>query len=260
VTPEQEDEVRRALAAAAHPERLQAADEPGGRPPADPRMPADVAARLDEVLEALVAPRTGARKRRWPQALAVAAAAAVVVGAGAAVVTRGLPSAGSDSSASSATDSRAGSDRSGDSGSDPGGDSGGDPGAPTARKTSGGPLAAQPQSPSSDDEGSRTGAGPRAPAPGRATRLELHRATLQRDLERLLAAGPTALRRAEAEQPACSAPALRAGEQRLAVRLDGRPATLVLGVPTGGRRAAGVYSCSDPRTPLSRTTVPLTAP
>ncbi|NUS51222.1 MAG: hypothetical protein HOQ22_09325, partial [Nocardioidaceae bacterium] len=42
----------------------------------------------------------------------------------------------------------------------------------------------------------------------------------------------------------------------LAVRLDGEPATLVLGRPRGGTREARVYSCADPSAPAADTTVP----
>jgi hypothetical protein len=79
-------------------------------------------------------------------------------------------------------------------------------------------------------------------------------------VERLVAAGPAALLRRGADQPGCRAPAVRPGVQRLAVRLDGRAASLVLGDTRSGRRTARVYSCTDPHTPAATTTVPVSTP
>jgi hypothetical protein len=279
VTPEQEEQVRRALAAAAHPDTdVHRTGEPGSPRPADPPMPADVAARLDEVLAELateqaaslrsdtsrpatsrpeissaaaspLAGRGAAGKRQWPRALAVAAAAAVVVAGGAAAVKGGFGTSttSNDSSAGSAAESHAGSNPS-----------------TSRQKTSGRPQAALPLHPSAGDKAPGTGAGPRSPAAGPAAGPvngpELHRATLRRDVERLAAGGPAALLRRAADQPGCRAPAVHAGEQRLAVHLDGRAASLVLGATTDGRRAARVYSCTDPHKPVATTTVPVSAP
>ncbi|MDX6299938.1 MAG: hypothetical protein QOF53_1152 [Nocardioidaceae bacterium] len=240
-------------------------------------MPADVVARLDGVLAELateraagvgsynsrpdasrpdispaaltLAGRGAARKRRWPRTLAVAAAAAVVVAGGAAAVIGGFgtSSTSNDSSAGSAAESHAGSNPS-----------------PSRQKISGRPQAALPLRPSAGNKAPGADGGPRSPAAGPAdgpfTRPDLHRATLRRDVERLVAGGPAALLRRAADQPGCRAPAVRAGEQRLAVRLDGRAASLVLGVTTGGRRTARVYSCTDPRKPVATTTVPVSMP
>ena len=115
VTPEQEEQVRRALAAAA---RAEDAETPATMPPA-------VAARLDGVLAELVqsrsttqaaspAPGRGPdelaahRARRRLNVLVAAAALAVIAAAGGAVVTGGLGGAGGSSDGGAASsDSRA---------------------------------------------------------------------------------------------------------------------------------------------------------
>src|SRR4051794_6668257 len=97
MTPDQEEEVRRALAAAAN-----------DRTP----LPPDVAGRLDDVLADLVAARqreplgegTGATdergSRRWSRVL-VAAAVVCLVALGSLAVTRSLTSGGTDAPSSS---------------------------------------------------------------------------------------------------------------------------------------------------------------
>ncbi len=112
MTPEQEEQVRRALRAAAQ------ADDPG-------RMPPEVANRLDEVLADLAGPKgqpkehVGAaadelaarRKRRWPNVVVAAAAVAVIVAVGGAVATGGfgtLGGGGDSTSAEKAASSDAG--------------------------------------------------------------------------------------------------------------------------------------------------------
>jgi hypothetical protein len=53
----------------------------------------------------------------------------------------------------------------------------------------------------------------------------------------------------------CATPPTGPGERVLAVRLDGKPATLVLGVVRGDSRSARVYSCDDVASPMARATV-----
>ena len=112
MTPEQEEQVRAALAAAGP-------DEPTPMPP-------EVVARLQGILDELVEPRVTAqaqaqagdpgpaagtlarrRRRRWPDVLVAAAAVVVIAGAGAAVVTRGF-GIGSSPMSDSASSSRRG--------------------------------------------------------------------------------------------------------------------------------------------------------
>jgi hypothetical protein len=237
VTPEQEEAVRRALAAAAHPvDHPEGTDPEGGHRP-DPPVPPEVAARLDEVLDGLVAPRLAARRGRWRRAVAVAAAAAVIVVGGAAAVTGGFGSSpGSDTSAGGSADSRSTAGPSSRSGE-----------APTP-------------SPKTGAEAPRTAREPRALAADPAATPQLHRASLRRDVQRLVTAGRGAVPGRQLAQSGCLTPATLPGEDRLAVRLDGRRASLVLGVPSGGLRTARVYSCTDSRTPVATTRVDRSAP
>jgi hypothetical protein len=46
------------------------------------------------------------------------------------------------------------------------------------------------------------------------------------------------------------------GERLVAVRLDGRPAVLVLSAPVDGSRTARVYGCTRPGAPVASATVP----
>jgi hypothetical protein len=218
VTPEQEEQVRRALAAVADHDR-------------DPRVPTEVAARLDDVLAELTEPRRvaatepdpavaarhdqlAARRRRGQRRhrLLVAAAVAVIALAGGAVVVRGIEggasSDGSSSSAGGAAEDRAG-----------GGSSG---------------------------HGSGAGAEPR-----------LRTATLAQDVRRVVA-GPAAAssRRRLAQQapaggggqgtdgPGCRLPSTAPGGLATPVRLDGRRAVLLVSPPRAGRRTARVLSCT----------------
>jgi hypothetical protein len=254
VTPEQEEHVRRALAAAGR-------DDPAG-PSAG--MPPEVAARLDEVLEELAAPRrareetstgTGAgghvvpfadgidaqRRRRRPQALVIAAVVSVIALAGGAVATGGfgaLSGGGDSTSAGSAASGTR--DDAGDEAQAPSGANG------LAPKTAGGDaLAAVPR---------------------------LRRDHLRGDVDRLLNGGgvaafgvPPAREGASASPPSptgarspgarCVRPATGAGDRLVAVRLDGRRATLLLRPAAGGTREAQVYSCGDPTTPVASTEV-----
>jgi hypothetical protein len=244
VTPEQEEQVRRALAAAAAQE-------------GSPTMPPEVVTRLDGVLDELAAPRraaraphevadevTARRRRRWPQVLVAAAAVSVVGLAGAAVVTDQLTGSGSGSSS-------AGSASSTD-------DGGGAAAGQGARGTEKGPVPSEvPEAAGGDGSSDRAGPPP-----------ELRTATLGRDVERVLAGrGAFALRgrglsgpaqgqsSAEGNAATCAVPATRRGDRLLAVRLDGQAATLVVGPVRQGARVARVYACDRADAPAARTVV-----
>jgi hypothetical protein len=264
VTPEQEEQVRRALGAAAHP---------GAAARPDPPMPPDVVDRLDTVLAELVAPRVAAsepagqtvnqttgqpadqtadelavrRRRRWPNALVAAATVAGITLAGVAIGTGGLGlagrSGGESTTAGGSTRTPSGDTateaRSRSTGSSPDTSTRRSTGTPTGAATGGaGPAAPrQPRSLAGQDAGTRS----------------LRTPTLAGDVRRLVdrrtAPGPAngAL--------ACRRPPVHEGDRLLGVRLDGRLATLVLGPPVGGRQQARVYSCQHPGTPLATTTV-----
>ena len=239
MTPEQEEQVRRALAAAG---RAESEGERGSLPP-------DVAARLDHVLAELVHGRSQAagtqagtpsgqpdelaarRRRKWPNVLVAAAAVAVIAAAGGAVVTRGLGTSGGDSGASSASS-----------------DTGGGAAQDRVRPESG--LVASP-APSD-------GGGFVAPVPV----PRLRTATLGADVRRAAAALTSPAKNAEgaggnsARAAACATPAAPRGADVVDVRLDGKRATLVLDPPADGARVARIYSCDDPSTPVATRTVP----
>lgn len=233
MTPEQEEQVRRALAAAARP-----VDTPDGPP-----MPPDVVARLEAVLGELVSPAassgatTGARaagdelaarrRRRWPNVLVAAAAVSAIAFGAVSVTTGGL----------------GGSDETGNASSAGAGDTTADRGATKA------PEAA----PSKDvvpDSGQ-----PRSMAPEGPPGPPLRASTLTEDVQSLVDGGPESLARARPLQATCAAPPLKKGEQLLGVRLDGRRASLVLGTPRSGSREARVYLCNDPVAPVATTSV-----
>jgi len=240
VTPEQEEGVSRALAEVARGQALPTGD--AGAP--DPPMPPDVVARLDGVLEELAAPRRGAggtdelaaRRRRSPHVLVAAAAACVIALAGAAVVTRGFGTAPGGSGTESTTAGR----------SLPGSQEDREPGASGGAVTPRGEgVPAPPVEPRALRPGASAGAAADGP--------ELHRATLAGDVQGVLDG-----RRQRTGTPTattCRTPTVRRGEEVLAVRLDGRRATLLLGAPRDGRRSAAVLSCTRPGTPLARTSV-----
>jgi hypothetical protein len=54
---------------------------------------------------------------------------------------------------------------------------------------------------------------------------------------------------------ACVQPELRPGDAWMQVRLDGRPAVLVLRAPEGRRHAAQVFTCDDGETPAASTRI-----
>lgn len=251
MTPEQEEQVARALAETARHEPV-------------PPIPPEVAARLDDVLADLVAdrarggtpagqertaearPGTGvdevaarrrARRSSW---LTAAAAVTLIAAAGAAVATNGFgTTSDSDSSTTSA----------------------------------GGSTTVQPPGPDAarDDAGSQEKAAPESSAPSTsasgAGAPQLRSSTLVADVQRVLRedvtrteARPAPRRKALTGPPTgtpCATPPTGPGERVLAVRLDGEPATLLLGALRGGSRPARVYSCDDLGDPVASATVPL---
>ena len=234
MTPEQEEQVQRALGAVA---RAEDGPEHQG-------IPLDVADRLDEVLHELVAERAdrastlpapvgqdelaARRHRRWPNALVAAAAVAAIAAAGGAVATGGFGLGGQgDSTASSASDSTAGEASPKDS----------------ERGLRG--------SPSTDSSPETSAAG----VPSLSSR------TLAEDVRKVVAAGPGAYPsprkdgrrftspRHSAGVP-CSRPAVPPGVRTVDVRLDGEPAILVLRPVKDRIFVARVYSCAS-ASPLS---------
>jgi hypothetical protein len=258
VTPEQEEQVRRALSAAARAEddlaRRASAEDPSQDTGGPATIPADVAARLDTVLEDLLVPRVEAdpprdelavrRGRRWPSVLVAAAALCVIALAGGAVATGGFGlggGTGQHSTTGSAPSTGA---------AHPGvGDSARRPSAPEMV----GPSVMGPGHAPSD-----TGSAPE-PSAGRSMAVSaagppLRTLSLTHDIQRLV----DRARPLPAGLPpgsTCVPPVRHPGEELLGVRLDGRRATLVLGRPENGRQAARVYSCADPRNPAASTTV-----
>jgi hypothetical protein len=228
VTPEQEEQVRRALGAVA---RAEDGPERQG-------IPLDVADRLDDVLHELVASRASRgtplpaavgqdelaarRHRRWPNALVAAAAVAAIAAAGGAVATGGFGLGGQGGS-----------------------------GATSASDAAGGQVAPE------DSQRGLTGPSPSAgPSDGKASDKipQLFKRTLKSDLEAVVAAGPegrltprndgrrfTAPRHAAGGR--CTRPALPKGAETVDVLLDREPATLVLIPVKDGARVARVYSC-----------------
>jgi hypothetical protein len=234
VTPDQEEQVRRALGAVA---RAEDGPERQG-------IPHDVAARLDEVLHELVAGRSAPartlsaavgqdelaarRHRRWPNGLVAAAAVAAIAAAGGAVVTGGFGLGGqSDSNAGSTSDA----------GVAPKDNERGLPGPSLSSGPSGGPTAL------------------------RIPRLSSE--TLRRDVEQVVKTGPEtylspnkdgrrliAPRRADGIR--CALPTVSGGSVVVDVLLDNVAATLVLRPGKDGSRAARVYSCVN-ASPLTDT-------
>ncbi|HEX4977502.1 MAG TPA: hypothetical protein VFV40_06510 [Nocardioides sp.] len=230
MTPEEQEAVRRALAAT---------------PPVGP-MPPEVVARLEATIADLAAARPSAgapaeqtatvsdleerRRRRWPRVL-VAAASVAVLAYGVGTVLPDLEPQAETAATGSAEDSAA--DRELAEGD---GDAGAAPLQPPGA-VSDGPV------------------------------LELRAATLQRDVARHLeqgrvaaqSGGPAALDsgdRYARGDGTCLLPALRPGDEVAAARLDGRRATLVVRRAQGATREAQVYWCGDGRTLLAETRIP----
>lgn len=259
MTPEQEEQVRRALGAVARHE------------PVTP-MPPDVAARLDAVLAGLAdsgltdsgpgsAPGDlGAdvpsrqRHRRWSVVLVAAAAAAVVVLAGGVVGLRELTGSGAPQHEAGATASGgASASRSATTPQGPAafgvrGPAGRTRGVPLlstatlardVQRVVDGGLAAPARRPAPSPVASRTlgsSAGPSRAFPGSGS-------------------GPVTLAPSAGRFPArCAAPPVGPGVQLLAVRLDRRPAWLAVPV-RAGTEVARVYACDSTGTPVATATV-----
>lgn len=270
MTPEQEEQVRRALAVAGGP-----------REPVDPSVPPEVLARLDGVLGELTAGRSAAaervasaggaavaddlaerrsRRSHRPNVLVAAAAVAVIAAAGGAVATDGfgLTSGGGDDGPTSASAGRAPAD------------------APEQASPSGTPGSSSATGP--------TFAQRRALAADAAGTPRLRSATLRRDVGRVVGrvAGvgaavplaqawlvePTAVPGsptpsssagggADVAPTTCLTPATRPGQELVGVRLDGRRASLVLSRPSGGTQLAALYRCGDPSRPVRTLRVPV---
>ena len=244
MTPEQEEQVRRAL---------------GSLPPEGP-VPADVAARLDATLADLVAERTDGsaavptddlaarrRRNRWRTGL-VAAASVAVLGVGIGTVLDDLTQGEADQATS------------GEAASDAGG----------ARELA-------PEQAPQDSAGGDADAPKAADAPDGVQYLATERqdvssSTLDRDVARVAAltpvraeregglttdgTAPEANGRTLAAIAPCAMPATRAGDQLAPVRLDGQRATLLLRPADDGTREAQIYSCDDGDDVLASTVVP----
>jgi hypothetical protein len=262
VTPDEEEQVRGALAAAL----------PVGA------VPPEVVARLDATLAGLVQQRqqaaaaeavTGAgggaaagahpvdeleqrRRRRWPRVL-VAAASLAVLAYGAGTVVTGLSGGGGDAMSTAARDETV-SGGGAESGSDSGGGA-----APEQSEGAPGML------PSAGKDGiSVLGQADGRLLTGRTVVLDS--ATLREDVGRLVRSETVTDRRRPERRGAedgdvarlvapCAAPRLARGDRLAAVRLDGRRATLVVRTPVDGTAEAQVYACDDASRMLAHTAV-----
>jgi hypothetical protein len=229
---------------------------------ADPTpLPDRVAAHLDDVLAGLVAERsappetaardlpsvvdlTERRRRRRLPAVLVAAASVAVVALGITNVLSNGSGAGNDSSASSNSASSARKD------------------GPAAGDT----LVAPDTSVPTPSPGARMqagkkknplGAGSGAASGTQKTLPRLHRASLDADVRRIAgsaaASTPKNASPQLSDRSRCELPPAARRDQVVAVRLDGRHATLVLRAAKGGTREAEVYACHDVATPVART-------
>jgi hypothetical protein len=233
LTPVDEESVRRLLLAASGPVPT----------------PDDVAARLDDVLAGLQAERDGSaaapvtdlaahRRRSWPKVL-VAAAAVVVVGVGIGNISDNSGGGGGDAATSARVDAA----------------EGGRAAAPEAGEAEIAPPAEDSDATSERD--TLLGTVPTSALP----RIRTDSATL--DAQRILdlALGRVATDEQVAPQDqsrvrACDIPAVSRGETLVAVRLEGRRASLLFGKEDAeGSREAQVYSCNDSESPVLVTDV-----
>ncbi len=252
MTPEQEEQVRRALAAA---------------PPVE-GLPAEVAARLDATLADLVAERAAGesgpepgvvtsleerRRRRWPGVL-VAAAAVSVLAYGVGTTLGGVGLSGGSAESTAARDqtfSGAGAD------SADGGATGG--GAEDAPEEPGALVTDRGDSVAGDSR--PTGAPCSSPGPSACTGVPCARRW----------AGWSGTRSSRGRRPptptrrgtrpgswttGASSPTWPGATALAAVRLDGRRATLVVRKAVDGTRVAEIYSCGDGSDLLAITQVP----
>ena len=273
MTPEQEEQVRRALRALADAQ------------PSQP-MPEDVAHRLDDVLADLAAARsTGSgssaaardelaarRRRRWPKIVLAAAAVSATALAGAAVATRqfgGADGKGSSSRAASPARSSSANGTAGTAGTAGAGTATASPGArsfgtrerPGARSVSGaagattGPLGTAAPSASAGPVPSAVPGG--RPLPRLSSTALRHgvQSLVDRGLVDDLAVGRAGTSAARSALAPCRVPVAGNGADLLGVRLDGHRATLVVLRPAHGVRVARVYGCTDTGTPVATTTV-----
>jgi hypothetical protein len=269
VTPEQEEQVRRALGALARQE------------PVTP-LPEDVADRLDAVLAGLAdterdgaaagplpAPdRPAQRHRRWSTVLVAAAAAAVVVLAGGVVGLRELNGSGTPRSEAGAAASRTAS-----ASRSPGATRGPEalnergpasitrsdvPLLRTAtltrdvqRVVDGGLVPSVPR-PAANEAGRMSpGAASGTLEPGEPSTVPSGPAS---GAASGAASGPVDLTPSAGRLPGCAAPPAGRGVRLLAVRLDRRPAWLAVPV-RAGTRVARVYACGSTGSPLASTSV-----
>lgn len=225
---------------------------------ADEPMPTDVAARLDDVLAGLSAERATAEvvplvRRRRPARLLLAAAAAVVVAGGGAVTVQQLNGQGSDAS----TAGLATADR----------EAAGDSGGSTAALKAPSPPSAAEQDAAKSYDAELDGAQLKdtlSDLPTLSTR------NFARDARTLLAtkspAPATGAARAPAarcvppepvERQAGAAPTASAASRLLPVRVDDRPAWLLVQPAEGspGSSLVAAWSCNG-LTELARTVVP----
>lgn len=229
MTPEQEEQVRLALAAAARAER-------GHTPP----MPPEVVDRLDRVLAELVAGRAARsapaaidtdgpvvpdelaarRKRNWPHVLVAAAAVAVIAAAGGAVVTRGFGGGEGQTSTEAASEPqlRDSTLR-----------------ADIQRLATGG-TAESPATPVPSANASERQRPDGSPSGGTSSNTPGFGASQP---------SPTLGPATGHAAPGCQDPIPPPGARVIPVRLDGKQATLVLDAPLNGIREARVYSCDD---------------
>jgi hypothetical protein len=236
LSPEDAEAVRRLLVAAG----------------AGDAVPKDVAARLDDVLAGLQAEREGTatapvtdltarRTRRWPTVL-VAAAAVVVVGAGIGNVMNDTRGAGDAATSGEAV-------------------------APDAGVAESAPEQDARGLSEDQDGDSASSAAPKAVLGDARTaalpRIRTGSATLDAQRIQDLALGaPVADGLVDQNAPkrsvrgSCDLPSPARGETLVAVRFDGKRASLLFRAPDAGRRDAEVYSCDDSDSPVLVTTVP----
>ena len=244
MTPEQEEAVRRALAA-----------EPSPGPP-----PPEVVERLDETLAGLVAERaSGAagttvtagptplrpRRRRWPAALVAAASVAVLaVGVGVVLQDTSPFVAGSDTADTARSEDAAGGEAAPELAREPSGASSLDTGGSDRRLLSLAPEPARLRSGSLTEDVEKVLARRQVPA-----------TTFDREVRPDDdVSGPEASLAAR-QLARCALPDSSSGDLLVAARLDGERATLVLRRATGETRVAEVYACDDAGRLLARTDV-----